>query len=148
MSIHMRMATAVATLVDRMDADTTEAWDSLTGLQVILVRVIANAGRTSRSSLATVARTSTAAAVPSVNSLIRKGMVAEIRDTSGRYLVLAPLGRAMLNEVELARSDWLMRAADAAHPPVGVEPLVHATSTIERLTIGPLETGRAGRRGR
>jgi hypothetical protein len=44
MSAHVRMASAMTTLFDRMDEDTAEAGDSLTGLQVLLMRVIATKG--------------------------------------------------------------------------------------------------------
>jgi DNA-binding MarR family transcriptional regulator len=133
MSAHVRMASAMTTLFDRMDEDTTEAWDSLTGLQVLLMRVIATEGRTDRASLALVARTSRAAAVPSLNSLIRKGMVAEIVDDHGAYLVLDSIGRRMLSEVQNARAAWLLRAADEATPPVSAADLDRSAALMEHL---------------
>jgi DNA-binding MarR family transcriptional regulator len=133
MSAHVRMASAMTTLFDRMDEDMTEAWDSLTGLQVLLMRVIATEGRTDRASLALVARTSRAAAVPSLNSLIRKGMVAEIVDDHGAYLVLDSIGRRMLSEVQNARAAWLLRAADEATPPVSAADLDRSAALMEHL---------------
>jgi hypothetical protein len=133
MSAHVRMASAMTTLFDRMDEDTTEAWDSLTGLQVLLMRVIATEGRTDRASLALVARTSRAATVPSVASLIRKGMVAEIPDDHGAYLVVDSVGRAMLSEVQDARAAWLLRAADEATPPVREPDLDRTAALLEHL---------------
>jgi DNA-binding MarR family transcriptional regulator len=111
MSAHARMASAMTGLFDQMDEDTTEAWDSLTGLQTLLVRVIATDERTDRASLAAVARTSRAATVPALHSLIRKGMVAELTDADGEYLVLDTAGREMLDAVLDARAAWLRRAA-------------------------------------
>jgi hypothetical protein len=133
MSAHVRMASAMTTLFDRMDEDMTEAWDSLTGLQVLLMRVIATEGRTDRASLALVARTSRAAAVPSLNSLIRKAMVAEIVDDHGAYLVLDSIGRRMLSEVQNARAAWLLRAADEATPPVSAADLDRSAALMEHL---------------
>jgi DNA-binding MarR family transcriptional regulator len=150
MSAHVRMASAMTTLFDRMDEDTTEAWDSLTGLQVLLMRVIATEGRTDRTSLALVARTSRAAAVPSLNSLIRKGMVAEIPDDHGAYLVLDSIGRRMLSEVQNARAAWLLRAADEATPPVSAADLDRSAALMEHLDpsadrcLGRGATGGAG----
>jgi hypothetical protein len=133
MSAHVRMASAMTTLFDRMDEDTTEAWDSLTGLQVLLMRVIATEGRTDRASLALVARTSRAATVPSLNSLVRKGMVAEILDDHGAYLVVDSVGRAMLSEVQDARAAWLLRAAGEATPPVREPDLDRTAALMEHL---------------
>jgi DNA-binding MarR family transcriptional regulator len=133
MSAHVRMASAMTTLFDRMDEDTTEAWDSRTGLQVLLMRVIATEGRTDRASLALVARTSRAATVPSLNSLIRKGMVAEIPDDHGAYLVLDSIGRRLLSEVQNARAAWLLRAAGEATPPVSAADLDRSAALMEHL---------------
>ncbi|RIJ02295.1 MarR family transcriptional regulator, partial [Clavibacter michiganensis subsp. insidiosus] len=107
MTVHARLATAVASLVDRMDEDTSDAWDSLTGLQVLLVRIIASGDHVDRASLAMVARTARAATIPSLQSLIRKGMVAEVDDGGGTRLVLGEVGRSMLDDVERARAAWL-----------------------------------------
>lgn len=134
MSAHVRMAAAVTTLFDRMDEDTTEAWDSLMGLQVLLVRVIATEGRTDWASLATMTRTSRAATVPSVRSLIRKGVVVEIRDGDGSYLELDDVGRTMLGDVEDARAAWLLRTAEHASPPVQGTDLDRASALMEHLS--------------
>ena len=133
MSAHARMATAMTTLFDRMDEDTTEAWDSLTGLQVLLVRVIATEGRTDWATLATMARTSRAATVPSVRSLIRKKMVAEVQDIDGSYLELGHVGRVMLDDVQDARAAWLLRAAEQASPPVQDADLDRSSALMEHL---------------
>jgi hypothetical protein len=129
----MCVASAMTTLSDRMEEDTTEAWDSLTGLQVLLMRVIATEGRTDRASLAMVARTSRAATVPSLNSLIRKGMVAEIPDDHGAYLVVDSVGRAMSSEVQDARAAWLLRAAGEATPPAREPDLDRTAALMEHL---------------
>jgi DNA-binding MarR family transcriptional regulator len=133
MSAHARMASAMTGLFDQMDEDTTEAWDSLTGLQTLLVRVIATDERTDRASLAAVARTSRAAAVPALHSLIRKGMVAELTDAEGGYLVLDTAGREMLDEVLDARAVWLRRAAEEAAPPVRDADLARSSALMEHL---------------
>jgi microcompartment protein CcmK/EutM len=133
MSAHARMASAMTTLFDRMDEDTTEAWDSLTGLQILLVRIIATGTRTDRASLAAVARTARAATVPSLHSLIRKGIVVEVTDADGEHLVLDSAGRAMLDEVQAARSAWLRHAAEEAVPPVDESDLARSVALMEHL---------------
>jgi DNA-binding MarR family transcriptional regulator len=133
MSAHARMASAMTGLFDQMDEDTTEAWDSLTGLQTLLVRVIATDERTDRASLAAVARTSRAATVPALHSLIRKGMVAELTDADGEYLVLDAAGREMLDAVLDARAAWLRRAAEEAAPPVHDADLKRTSALMEHL---------------
>ncbi|XXM90944.1 hypothetical protein ACAD32_00735 [Clavibacter nebraskensis] len=138
-TVHVRLAAAVATLVDRMDDDTSEAWDSLTGLQVLLVRIIAGGDHVDRASLAMVARTARAATIPSLQSLIRKGMVAEVEDGGGTRLVLAEVGRAMLDDVDRARAAWLRRAAEEAEPPVREADLARAASLLEHVGAGPAE---------
>jgi DNA-binding MarR family transcriptional regulator len=135
MSAHVRMASAMTTLFDQMDEDTTEAWDSLTGLQILLVRVIATDERTDRASLAAVARTSRAAAVPALHSLIRKGMVAELTDSAGAYLVLDTAGRETLDAVQDARAAWLRRAAEDAAPPVRDADLERSSALMEHLSL-------------
>jgi DNA-binding MarR family transcriptional regulator len=135
MSVHVRMASAMTTLFDQMDEETTEAWDSLTGLQILLVRVIATDERTDRASLAAVARTSRAAAVPALHSLIRKGMVAELTDAAGAYLVLDTAGREMLDAVQDARAAWLRRAAEDAAPPVHDADLERSSALMEHLSL-------------
>jgi DNA-binding MarR family transcriptional regulator len=137
MSAHSRMASAVTTLFDRMDEDTTEAWDSLTGLQALLVRIIATDERTDRASLAMVARTSRAATVPALHSLIRRGMVVEVTDGAGECLSLGEAGRAMLDEVLMARSEWLRRAADDAVPPVHGRDITQSAALMEHLCQDP-----------
>ncbi|MBP2458394.1 hypothetical protein ABID70_000953 [Clavibacter michiganensis] len=133
MTVHIRLASAVSTLVDRMDEDTSEAWDSLTGLQVLLVRIVAAQGRVERASLAAVARTARAATVPSLQSLIRKEMVAEITDGDGTWLVLGEVGRSMLDDVQEARAAWLREAAATADPPVREIDLTRAAALLEHL---------------
>ncbi|WP_434172984.1 MarR family transcriptional regulator [Clavibacter michiganensis] len=141
MSVHVRLASAASTLVDRMDEDTSEAWDSLTGLQVLLVRIIASGDRVDRVSLAAVARTARAATVPSLHSLIRKGMIAEVEDGDGTRLVLAEVGRSMLDDVQRARATWLRQAAEDAEPPVREADLARAASLLEHVGASPATGG-------
>jgi hypothetical protein len=50
-STHEHLISAMATVFDRMDAATVDAWGSLTGLQIQLLRVVATDMHVDRQSL-------------------------------------------------------------------------------------------------
>ncbi len=131
--MHEDMITAMATVFDRMDAATLDAWDGLTGLQIQLLRVVATDMRIDRQSLAVWARTSRAALVPSLGGLLQRGILAEEADSDGPYLVVAPAGRQLLGAVLRARTQWMRTAAAAARPPVTDAELPGAIDFLRRV---------------
>lgn len=128
-----RFATAVSLLVEQMDADLGPLWDSLTGLQIVLLKIIARGERVTRTDLMTEARTSRAAMVPGLASLIQKGFIVEPGDFGDTYLAVAPAGQELLAHVENARAVWVSRAAQHAMPAVRGEDLNRAARLLEHL---------------
>jgi DNA-binding MarR family transcriptional regulator len=143
---HERLATAVASLFEHMDDEADEAWDSLTGLQIVLLREIAKEGRTDRTTLALETRTQRAAATPGLASLLRKGLIAETQGADGAELLLTDAGRRLLDGVRQARASWLRRVSDDAEPPMAVHDVGRLSDALERFT-GGRPTGSTGHRG-
>ncbi|KAF0259852.1 MarR family winged helix-turn-helix transcriptional regulator [Clavibacter michiganensis] len=133
---HARLATAVASLFEHMDDEAAEAWDSLTGLQIVLLREIAKLGHTDRTTLAAEARTQRSATTPGLASLLRKGLIAESHGPDGTELLLTDAGREMLEDVRLARASWLRHVADDADPPVPVDDVARLSGALERFMGG------------
>jgi hypothetical protein len=135
-STHEHLISAMATVFDRMDAATVDAWGDLTGLQIQLLRVVATDMRVDRQSLSTWTRTSRAALVPSLGGLLQRGILAEEADREGPCLVVAPAGRQLLRAVLRARTDWMRRAAAGAEPPVDEAELRCAIGVLRRFADG------------
>jgi hypothetical protein len=114
-STHEHLISAMATVFDRMDAATVDAWGSLTGLQIQLLRVVASDMHVDRQSLSAWTRTSRAALVPSLGGLLQRGILADDSDREGPCLVVAPAGRQLLGAVLRARTEWI-RPAACRHP--------------------------------
>ncbi|MDQ0743057.1 DNA-binding MarR family transcriptional regulator [Clavibacter sp. B3I6] len=128
-----RLADALSAVTERIDASVDPSWDGLTGVQVLILRRLDGAERTDRASLALDTRTARAATVPSLASLLHKGLVAEAEDEAGAHLHLTDEGRALLSGVRAARAAWLQRAAREAVPPVRGDDLVRVAALLEHL---------------
>jgi hypothetical protein len=135
-STHEQLISAMATVFDRMDAATVDAWGDLTGLQIQLLRVVATDMRLDRQSLSTWTRTSRAALVPSLGGLLQRGILAEEADREGPCLVVAPAGRQLLRAVLRARTEWMRLAAAGAEPPVDEAELRCAIGVLRRFADG------------
>jgi DNA-binding MarR family transcriptional regulator len=111
-----RLAVAIARLAEQMDADIGPQWDSLTGLQILMLKVIDRHGRISRGDLVQVARTSRAAMVPGLAKLLREDLVDETGSGEESYLSVSASGRELLEQVDRSRANWVRRVAHRAAP--------------------------------
>ncbi|KDP90137.1 MULTISPECIES: MarR family transcriptional regulator [Clavibacter] len=130
---HARLADALSSVSERIDASVDASWDGLTGVQILILRRLAGTERMDRASLALDTRTARAATVPSLASLIQKGFVLESEDPVGSYLHLSDGGRTLLLGVRAGRAEWLERAALRANPPVHGDDLLRAAALLEHL---------------
>ena len=130
---HSRLADALSSVSERIDASVDASWDGLTGVQILILRRLSGTERMDRASLALDTRTARAATVPSLASLMQKGLVLESEDPVGPYLHLSDGGRALLLGVRTARAEWLEQAARLARPPVHGDDLLRAAALLEHL---------------
>lgn len=128
-----RLADALSSVSERIDASVDASWDGLTGVQILILRRLSGTERMDRASLALDTRTARAATVPSLASLMQKGLVLESEDAVGSYLHLSDGGRALLSGVRAARAEWLEQAARQARPPVHGDDLLRAAALLEHL---------------
>ena len=130
---HTRLAHALSAVTERIDTSVDASWDGLTGVQILILRRLEAAERMDRASLALDTRTARAATVPSLASLMQKGFVVESQDAAGSFLRLTDGGRELLAQVHVARAEWLVQAAQQAHPPVRADDLLRVAALLERL---------------
>ncbi|OUE22971.1 hypothetical protein BFL36_08295 [Clavibacter michiganensis] len=133
---HTRLARALSAVTERIDTSVDASWDGLTGVQILILRRLAGTERMDRASLALDTRTARAATVPSLSSLMQKGFVVESQDAAGSYLRLTEGGRDLLTQVHIARAEWLVHAAEHAHPPVRGDDLLRMAALLEHLGSG------------
>ncbi|MFT7709644.1 MarR family transcriptional regulator [Clavibacter tessellarius] len=133
---HTRLAHALSAVTERIDTSVDASWDGLTGVQILILRRLAGTERMDRASLALDTRTARAATVPSLASLMQKGFVVESQDAAGSYLRLTDGGRDLLTQVHIARAEWLVHAAEHAHPPVRGDDLLRMAALLEHLGSG------------
>jgi DNA-binding MarR family transcriptional regulator len=138
-SPHARLSDALVAVTERIDASVDASWDGLTGVQILILRRLAGVERMDRASLSLDTRTARAATVPSLASLMQKGLVVESQDIAGSYLRLTDGGRALLTGVGVARAEWMERAAAHALPPVRGDDLERAAALLEHLGSTGLE---------
>ena len=134
--VHEQMIVSMAQVFDLMDAHTVEAWAGLTGLQIQLVRVVATGMRVDRQSLSTWTRTSRSALVPSLGALLQRRILIEQLDPDGPYLTVGPGGRALLDTVRHARTDWIREACTTARPEVDEVELRRTIDVLRRIVDG------------
>jgi len=130
---HARLADALSAVGERIDISVDPSWDGLTGVQILILRRLDGTERTDRASLALDTRTARAATVPSLASLMQKGLVIESEDAVGSHLQLSDGGRALLLGVRTARAEWLAQAAQQARPPVHGDDLLRAAALLDHL---------------
>jgi DNA-binding MarR family transcriptional regulator len=130
---HARLAHALSTVTERIDTSVDASWDGLTGVQILILRRLAGTERMDRASLALDTRTARAATVPSLASLMQKGLVVESEDAAGSFLRLTDGAHDLLIQVHTARAEWLEQAAEQAHPPVHGDDLIRVAALLEHL---------------
>ncbi|MBM7024720.1 MarR family winged helix-turn-helix transcriptional regulator [Clavibacter zhangzhiyongii] len=138
-SPHARLSDALVAIAERIDTSVDASWDGLTGVQILILRRLSGVERMDRASLSLDTRTARAATVPSLASLMQKGLVVESQDAAGSYLRLTDGGRALLTGVGVARAAWMERAAAQAEPPVRGDDLARAAALLEHLGSAGLE---------
>jgi DNA-binding MarR family transcriptional regulator len=127
-----RLAVAIAHLAEQMDADLGHQWDSLTGLQILMLKVIDRHGRISRGNLVREARTSRAAMVPGLAKLLREDLINEAGSGEESHLTVGAAGRELLDHVDRSRALWVRRAAHRAAPDEPVD-IADMGRSVEQL---------------
>ncbi|MGJ1429625.1 hypothetical protein ACR8AL_14030 [Clavibacter sepedonicus] len=86
-----------------------------------------------RASRALDTRTARAATVPTLASLIQKGLVLGSEGPTGRFLHLSDGGRDLLRGVSTVRAEWFGQAASQTDPPAHGQDLLRIAELLERL---------------
>ncbi|MBF4625820.1 hypothetical protein [Clavibacter sp. VKM Ac-2872] len=127
------LAAALRAAVAHMDDAADPAWGALTGLQRTLLSLLAEPERQDRYSLAENSHTARSAVVPSVRSLITRGLVREVRGTEGMSLVLTTRAWLLVDDVRLHWRQALEDAAVAGEQALSPDDARLITGALERF---------------